>query len=464
MENIDNALEPIETVIRKQEILAETVFLGNMAVAYSKLDGEDALHTALITYNKAIQLLEKNSLANHLYIAKFANEIGGIYVKMGGKQNLELALLHYYKALRITKLAVVEKSRDITNILDDVAKVHSRLGGEQNLYAALNCYEEALTVMSKQYLLGEGQEMISFWHNSSILHCSLGRKDNLEQALLYQKKILTIQNQVTPELNLVTAETIENIGIIYHKLGDNNDLLMSISYQEKSLEIKKNLSTNPIKIIGSLNKLAMTHTKFNNKEYLKQALAYYQEALEMEKQVFPAQHPYIANSLNNIGNVLSYLGGNENFRLALHYYHEALSIKRQVLAEQHPGLASSLSNIGFIYHKLGEINSGYEYLGKSYLLVKSFNHSNLLVIFTHLQQVDINFTNLTNWLDRELEQKPHYEINCQRFLSNILLQPNSNYSNLETEFANFLQLLDEELVVNCLGESSNQIFSEFSNV
>lgn len=436
-------MENLEILTREQEIFSKTTFLENMALVYSKLAGEDNLRTTLAVYKEALQLLEKNLLGTHPHAAKFSNRIGNIYVRIGGEENLQLALLYYHRALEIINLIMADQSEYIIGVLGNIARAHIKLGGEQNLYTALNYYDQALKLISKQYLFGEGVGMIGFLHNSSILYSSLGGKDNLKEAIRCQEQILKIQNQDRTAADLVIAETMNNIANLCRRLGNSENLLKSIDYQKKALELRENLLPEPVEIISALHELATAYTELDSKEYTEQALHYHHRALEIERKIFPILHSSIANSLNNIANIFSYLGGDKNLKLALHYHHETLAIKTQIFTEGDPSIAESLKNIGIVYQKLGELDNSYKYLTKSYLLTRNFEHSELLVTFNQLRQEDTKLEQLLNWLDIELTQKKWQEISYQEFFSKVFPPIIVIDDNKALEIDDFWQITDD---------------------
>ena len=97
----------------------------------------------------------------------------------------------------------------------------------------------------------------------------------------------------------------------------------------------------------ALNNLGQLHSERMN-EY-QTALTYYQESLDIRRQLLEPDAPEIAESLNNIGSACHY---RKQYEQALEYYRQALAIKRKRLRKDHPSIAFTLHNIGVIYSKL----------------------------------------------------------------------------------------------------------------
>ena len=90
--------------------------------------------------------------------------------------------------------------------------------------------------------------------------------------------------------------------------------------------------------------------KSDQKEY-KEAIIFYENALEIFKQVFPSNNSILATSYNNIG--IAYRGMGELLK-ALMAHEKALSIRKQSLSSNHPDLAMSYTNIGNVRFNMGE--------------------------------------------------------------------------------------------------------------
>jgi tetratricopeptide (TPR) repeat protein len=137
-----------------------------------------------------------------------------------------------------------------------------------------------------------------------------------------------------------------HIGWANYNLGKYKE---AITYYEKALEIQQqSLPPNHPSLAMSYNNIGNVY--HNMGEYSK-ALSSYEKALEIKQQSLPPNHPNLAVSYNNIGNVYSNMG---EYSKALSSYEEALEIQQQSLPPNHPDLATSYGNIGAVYHEMGE--------------------------------------------------------------------------------------------------------------
>ena len=100
---------------------------------------------------------------------------------------------------------------------------------------------------------------------------------------------------------------------------------------QQALEMTKRLfSADHPNMASSLNNLAVLY--YRQRRY-QEAEPLLQQALEMRKRLFSADHPDVANSLNNLAGLYSSQG---RYSKAEPLYKEALVISEQTLGADHP--------------------------------------------------------------------------------------------------------------------------------
>ena len=170
------------------------------------------------------------------------------------------------------------------------------------------------------------------------------------------------KSQQVYEVLLEQATNESEKAVIYYQIAsakdDQGEYKEAITFYEKALEIdKKTLSPNDPELAKTYNSIGSVY--YNMGEYSK-GLSYYEKALVIKQQSLPSNHPSLAMSYNNIGIVYYNMG---EYLKALSSYEKALEIKQQSLPSNHPSLASSYNNIGNVYQNMVEYSkalSSYE--------------------------------------------------------------------------------------------------------
>ncbi|CAF4250972.1 unnamed protein product, partial [Rotaria sp. Silwood2] len=171
-------------------------------------------------------------------------------------------------------------------------------------------------------------------------------KGDFRVAMRYFQKALRFQ-QSTETLDL--AETYSNIALLHDM---REELEQAIHYNKKSLEIRLRLLPDNDKYIGlSYNNLGLTYFHCHD---FPQALRYYEKARSIQSvSLGSSDHFDHATTLNNIGLVHFEQGQYEH---ALTFYKEALAISERSLPAQHPQFADIYNNFGSTLEKLGELD------------------------------------------------------------------------------------------------------------
>ena len=217
--------------------------------------------------------------------------------------------------------------------------------------------------------------------------------DAAERVYLRQ---ISLCEEVFGKEHLHTAQSYNNIGLVYHLQGNYNKALeyyrMALSGREHQLE-----SGFHVDIAQSYNNIALTNIclgKFDealellfkaitmwentvgkthsataktynnigvcylNKGDYAKALEYYNLALDIQERGLGIEHQDTALSYNNIGLVYDTLG---NFDQAILYNLKALEIWEKVLGTENPNTATTIDNIGLCYFHKGDYQKALEY-------------------------------------------------------------------------------------------------------
>ena len=143
------------------------------------------------------------------------------------------------------------------------------------------------------------------------------------------------------------ATTLNNIGGIYHSLGEKQKAL---DYFNQALPISRAAGDSSGEA-RTLNNIGSIYNSLGDKQ---KALEYYDQALPILRKVKDRFGE--AATLNNIGALYHSLGEKQK---ALEYFNQALPIMRE--AGDPSGEARALGNIGVVYNSLGEKQKALEY-------------------------------------------------------------------------------------------------------
>ena len=177
-----------------------------------------------------------------------------------------------------------------------------------------------------------------------------------------------------------------DVSLYFHQLGRIKNrqgrYREAVHFYEKALDIRqKTLPANHPDLATSYNNIGLVYK--NMGEYSK-ALSFYEKALDIYQKTLPANHPSLATSYNNIGLVYNNMG---EYSKALSFYEKALGIRQKTLPANHPDLATSYNNIGLVYNDMGEYSKALSYYEKAldiYQKTLPANHPSLATSYNNI--------------------------------------------------------------------------------
>ncbi len=219
--------------------------------------------------------------------------------------------------------------------------------------AACQCYREILDPKTAGYFI-EAEELLfhGLAANEAEIACDEGASlvTRLRESLAYAESkrigewILANLPQM-PETE-AGARLLNEAGYTVKEMGENKK---AIAYYEQALAIdRKVFGEEHPDVAIDLNNLGAAWSALGEN---KKAIAYYEQALAIDRKVFGEEHPKVAIRLNNLGMAWSDLGEKKK---AIAYYEQALAIDRKVFGEEHPKVAIRLNNLGAAWSALGE--------------------------------------------------------------------------------------------------------------
>ena len=171
-------------------------------------------------------------------------------------------------------------------------------------------------------------------------------------AVTLYKKALDIRVKELGTGHPITAEIYNDLGAVYHKMGDYTQAL---KYYQKSLAIDKISSTEHPDTAIDYNNLGSIY--YDMGDYPR-ALEFHQRALAIDEKLFGTEHPDTAVDYSNLGEVYRAMG---DYSQALEYHQKALAIDEKSFGMEHLGTAIDYSNLGLVYLDIGDYPRSLKY-------------------------------------------------------------------------------------------------------
>ncbi|CAF0955203.1 unnamed protein product [Adineta ricciae] len=176
------------------------------------------------------------------------------------------------------------------------------------------------------------------WNRLAMVFTKIGQYDKAEK--LYE--ILLNQPMTEPQ----RATTFHELGRVKYSQGAYKDAIM---YYQRALEIRQQtLPPNHIDFASFYNNIGLAYKSMDD---YSSALLYYKKALDIQQQSLSGHHLNLGASYNNIGNLYDNMGDHIK---ALAAHEKALNIRLQELPANHPDVAFSYNSIGLLYDNMGD--------------------------------------------------------------------------------------------------------------
>eukprot|EP01025_Chloroclados_australasicus_P026600 TRINITY_DN2642_c0_g1_i5.p1 TRINITY_DN2642_c0_g1~~TRINITY_DN2642_c0_g1_i5.p1 ORF type:complete len:941 (-),score=36.38 TRINITY_DN2642_c0_g1_i5:33-2510(-) len=210
------------------------------------------------------------------------------------------------------------------------------------------------------------------------------------QSLSPPVKVSQIMKQKAVQLNIINL--MARIAQYFKEVQNNYQL--RLEYHLRALKLRQILHRMQmhVDVADSLTDVGIAYETLGQ---LQQALQYYEDALNMRKQLLQYQHIDIAKSLNQLGQAHRILG---NLDSAQKNYYESLKIKQEVYNNQdHASIALGLNNVGVVYDMLGKTREGMSYKLMSLQMRQRLNPGNHPAVARSLDSIGLAHRNMNEY-------------------------------------------------------------------
>ena len=310
--------------------LTDEIFSENMCRVLFEIDADPATSSG-------------TSFANITHMSYYSHEeeilflLGSIFRVMNIRQEKS--------GLWIIEM-MLSKSRDknLCSLFEEIKQQCGEVNDETTSLTLGNIlYQMGKYDLAKKYFLhclndpSEGADTFSrCYHALGVLALM---DNDYQSSLQWHQEVLQILIPSDPRL----ADSYNCIGCVYQKKGD---VKQALDYYQRALNLWKNqFGEEHYRIADCLNNIGCAYEAEQN---YSQALECHQKALAIRKKCLTNNHPDLAGSYNNIGNIYLCL---EQYDLALENYQSSYEIKSKSLPHQHASLATTLENLALVYER-----------------------------------------------------------------------------------------------------------------
>jgi CHAT domain-containing protein/tetratricopeptide (TPR) repeat protein len=295
-------------------------------------------------FRAAMTISEKVLGDLHRYNVQPQINLAGLYQELGRYHEAEAL---YKTSLDISrKIARNADDFQVALVLDNMGVLYGKMGqpdeAEKYSTQSLEMFERIGGLNSRDVVL--------VLNNLSAIFSATGRST---EALNYTRRALQIVSERREMANdSIVGILLDNLAGIYSSRGDRQ---AAEEYHTKAYEffVRVYGKDNPDVGIAAQN-LGMIN--FELGDYRK-AESWHRQALDIFARVYGKQNRHYAGSLRAIGSVVHKLGDNAQ---ALALLDEALRIDLEVLPPDHPDLVSILVDKGDVHIAVGEFQAAYD--------------------------------------------------------------------------------------------------------
>lgn len=253
-------------------------------------------------------------------------------------------------------------------------------------------HEESIVLFNKALLRYKNAKI---WEKVASCYNKISenqwRTRKSEESFQNSKRALIISDKYLINENQQEAYAYDNIGNYYENISDYNNALV---YYKKALKIQQRLFPEyHLDIAKSYNNIGILYYR---KEKFEKALKYYKKAMTVYLKIFGSDHKKTVSIYNNIGIVYKNLG---KFNLAIEYYRKAIVVSTKNFKKNDINTGSYYLNMGVAYSELKD-DRALDCYKKALLIYKEQKH---LIGLSSIYQNFGVFYHLKGEYDKALE-------------------------------------------------------------
>ena len=209
------------------------------------------------------------------------------------------------------------------------------------LQVAERYFNYALQIAKDDYDSND-QSKISFiatiLNNQGLIFHENGWFEIAEQ--LFKRALDTLRSLHAPNTSLPEiADSLNKLGTLYYTFSYKEIAYRDIVRREHMLQQ-----------YGVESPKYHTPYDYYDIPYMEKAKDYFQQSLDMRKQLYGLEHPEVAASLSNVASIHSVMG---NLETAGEFFQRSHALREKIYGKEHPFVADSLNNLGILHSKMG---------------------------------------------------------------------------------------------------------------
>lgn len=297
---------------------------------------------AVIFYEKALEISEKNLGKEHNDYANILNNLAGNFDSLG---EYEKAVQLYLQVLKIDEKTVGKENHGYAQGLNNLALAYSSLGRFDEAASAL---EQAIRIDEKTI----GEEHPSYANSLNNLGSVYYSQGKYDQAIKLYKQALLIDEKTIGKEHPSYATRLNNLALVYYSQGRYDEAL---ELNKQALLICENTIGKEHPDYGTrLSNLALVYYSQGKHD---EAIELYKQALVIYENTVGRKHRNYATSLNNLAEVYRL---QDKYDEAIELCERALLIYENTFGQNHPDYASGLNNLALVYQSQGKYDEAIE--------------------------------------------------------------------------------------------------------